>query len=192
MRKLIAKLAARLTRGGTPVDPPRGWKYVGADWARDHVNCRSVIVRLDDGPAPEPAAKQAGEQEPPPPQVAKPKTPAKASRSPFGPHGRGIFGSGLDPSRIPPDARTAHWEAKHLFSPYGRLPTRHAHGVQVPEPPLAMVCPECDARRPAMGAGQVAECEYCGVTIVVWGSLIHWWYVEEVDVEPWVPKAIEP
>lgn len=183
MRKLIARISAQLARLRKPAPQPAGSStYVGIDWAG--ANCRSVIVKVSDQPAPIEAPEDATFRQP-----AKPKPAPKLNRSPYGANGRSVFGSRLDPSRIPPDAGTAHWEAKHLFSPYGRLPTRHAHGIQVPEPPLAMVCPECDARRPPMGSGSVEECDYCGVTIVVHGSLIHWWWVEEVEVEPWVPKA---
>lgn len=185
MRKFIAKVVARLKRRGKTAAYATGGEFVGIDWAKTQVNSRSFVVRLDDRPAAVAVAKPAPEQ---PATATKPKAHHKPNRSPYGAHGRGVFGGGLDPSRIPADAGTARWEAKHLFSPYGRLPTRHAHGVQVPEPPLAMVCPECDARRPAMGSGSVEECDYCGVTIVVHGSLIHWWYVEEVEVEPWAPE----
>lgn len=184
MRKLIANVVARLTRRMKPAAQPTGAEFVGIDWAGTHVNCRSVLLTVEsqvDEPSSEPKATGPEKTKPPP----------KLNRSPYGANGRSVFGSRLDPSRIPPDAGTAHWEAKHLFSPYGRLPTRHAHGVQVPEPPLAMVCPECDARRPPMGSGSVEECDYCGVTIVVHGSLIHWWWVEEIEVEPWGPKSGE-
>lgn len=105
-----------------------------------------------------------------------------------GDNGFSFFGrASLDPFEIPDNARSVKWEQKHLFSPYGKLPERTVFGLQCSEPPLAMVCPECDMKQPALQHGQ-RTCGYCGTQILVHGTRLYWWQPTE---EPSVwPKGI--
>lgn len=80
-----------------------------------------------------------------------------------------------DPSSIPDFAKSGKWEAHHLFSPYGRMPRRDSHGVHCTEPPLAMTCPECDLKMPAMQYAARRSCRYCGLTIQAHGTRLYWW-----------------
>lgn len=113
-------------------------------------------------------------------------------------HGRGrpirsngIFGGGLDPSLIPPDAKSVKWEAGHLFSVFAPRPTRHSHGLHCPEPPLAAVCPECDWRQPVIAIGEVRTCGYCGTIIAAYGTRLYWWFENDTPNIAWPASAGE-
>lgn len=84
----------------------------------------------------------------------------------------------IDPWRFPEDHKSKLWEAVHQFNAYGAQPHRHDHGVCVPEPPLAMVCPNCDLKQPIMERG-ARRCEYCGVHLQVHGSRVYYFYPEQ-------------
>jgi hypothetical protein len=97
-----------------------------------------------------------------------------------------LFGPmGPDPFSIPDDARSAKWESKHLFPAGGKLPTRGWFGLQCPEPPLALECPDCSLKQPALDRGH-RRCGYCGVSMMAHGTRIYWWR-EALEVEGWKP-----
>lgn len=95
-----------------------------------------------------------------------------------------------DPSGIPDGAASVRWEACHLWSPYVPKPSRHRWGVDCPEPPLAMACPECDLRQPAMHPGSHRVCRYCGAEMQVHGTRVYFWRTgaEPVIASPWRPE----
>jgi hypothetical protein len=84
----------------------------------------------------------------------------------------------FDPFQIPDDAHSAKWEQKHLFSPYAKLPVRGWWGLQCSEPPLALACPDCEMKQPALPHGH-RRCGYCGVVMTVHGTRLYWWREDE-------------
>lgn len=87
---------------------------------------------------------------------------------------------------IPDRARSVKWESAHLFNGAAALPYRFHSAIHVPEPPLAMACPECDCRQPVLHPGLVRGCGYCGATIVAHGSRVYWWMEGEgAEVPEW-------
>ena len=98
-----------------------------------------------------------------------------------------MFGGFADPSMIPDHARSCKWESAHLFTPYAKRPTREFWGLQCPEPPLAMACPECDLRQPVLQAGTLRRCTYCGSNLMTHGTRLFWWPSQDVTVE-WRPS----
>jgi len=81
-------------------------------------------------------------------------------------------------SPIPDYALSDKWERFHLFAPEAPRPLRHEDQVYCHEAPLAMVCPECDLRQPALGLNWMSarrKCDYCGVILQVKGSRLYWW-----------------
>lgn len=103
----------------------------------------------------------------------------------------GLLGSRIDPSLIPSDARSVKWEAGHLFSVFAPRPSRHAHGIHCPEPPLAAICPECDWRQSVIAIGEVRTCGYCGTIIAAYGTRLYWWFENETPSIAWQPKGGE-
>jgi hypothetical protein len=81
-------------------------------------------------------------------------------------------------SPIPEHAQSDNWERFHLFDAEAPQPQRHEDQVYCHEAPLAMVCPECDLRQPALGLNWMSarrKCDYCGVILQVRGSRLYWW-----------------
>lgn len=94
---------------------------------------------------------------------------------------------------IPPDARSAKWEDVHEFHRGATRPSRSSFGLHVPDPPIAMRCPECDVRQAAIftsrprsgspfeemfgGGGRERwhRCKYCGVSMTAHGTRVLWW-----------------
>lgn len=81
----------------------------------------------------------------------------------------------IDPSNIPDTAQSVRWEACHLWPASAPKPTRHRWGVDCPEPPLAMACPDCDLRQPVLHPGHHRTCAYCGSHLLTHGSRVFWW-----------------
>ncbi|WGM47671.1 hypothetical protein KOAAANKH_02553 [Brevundimonas sp. NIBR10] len=84
---------------------------------------------------------------------------------------------------IPPDAKSGPWEDYHEWHKTAPAPVRTWGCVSYPEPPLAMICPECSARQPVisgrpyvLGVGAVwPSCSYCGLQIMQHGTRLFWW-----------------
>ena len=84
----------------------------------------------------------------------------------------------------PKHAKSAKWEDLHEFHPQHTKPSRSSFGLNVVDPPLAFVCPECDHRQaPLTNSGGFSffrpetppGCGYCGVTLRVHGTRVLWW-----------------
>ena len=88
-----------------------------------------------------------------------------------------------DTALIPPHARAGKWEDHHEFHRSATKPSRTSYGVHCPDPPLALICPECSARQPAItgssytifGDSRRSRCSYCGLTMTLHGSRLMWW-----------------
>lgn len=85
---------------------------------------------------------------------------------------------------IPPHARAGKWEDHHEFHRSATKPSRSSFGVHCPDPPIALICPECDTRLPVADTGggflgfvgkRWRQCTYCGLTMTVHGSRLLWW-----------------
>lgn len=85
---------------------------------------------------------------------------------------------------IPPHARSRPVEDFLEFHKSASAPKRIGNSLEMGEPPLAMVCPECSVRRPfSFGRGfsffgeasGFDACKYCGVHLTVHGTRLMWW-----------------
>lgn len=85
---------------------------------------------------------------------------------------------------IPLHAKAGKWEDHHEFHRSATKPIRSSFGVHCPEPPIALICPECDVRQPVLPGGGYSifgsssrwhSCPYCGLTMTVHGSRLMWW-----------------